>query len=84
MDVLDERFHLLANCPLALRVADADELIARQRLLQDRHERAVAGQKHRARLAEFPAPGRDVQPDERLARTGHAGDEDDGLLAIGA
>lgn len=84
VNVLDEGLHSLANNALSLAVADARELIARERLLEDRHERTIAGEIHGACFTERPPTCRNVQAYERLAGTRHARDEDDGFLAIAA
>ncbi len=84
MHVLNERLDLLLHDPFAGSVipgTQARHFVARQRLAQHLHQRAVARQEHRVsrRLAAFLRGH--VEADQRLACTGYAGDEHDGLSA---
>src|SRR5947207_1606189 len=69
VNVLDEGLHSLADGSFSLGVADTRELIARERLLEDRHERAVAGEIHGPCFTERTPTCRNVQAYERLAGT---------------
>ena len=86
MHVLDERLHRLPHdappCAVASS-AKARDLIARQRLPQHRHQRAVTGEEHSMRrLRVIALLGGHIQAHQRLARAGHAGDEHNDLSTL--
>ena len=84
MDVLDERFDLLADDALALGVAMAGEFVTGQGFLKDGDEGFSCRKGRRRGLRRELTARCDVEADERLAGAGNSGHEDDRLRPIRA
>src|ERR1051325_3188114 len=85
MNVLDERLYALPHFSFADVFASTSltpNLITRQCFTQHRHQWCITGKKHSMRrLMSIASLRRDVQSDQRFARSRYTGDEANGLTA---
>src|SRR5579871_2707209 len=84
MYVLNERLDALPNGAFSFGVSAACQFVARKGFLKDRHEWPITRKIHRPRFSKLHSARGHVQSDKGLPSTGHASDEHDCLVAVGA